>query len=182
MIATGVDIESTGIDFLSGHKIIEIAMVKYEIETQAMVDSFVMRFNPRRSIDPKAQAVHGICLEDLAAEPLLADHASSVASFLSSSDIWIAHNGEAFDIPFIRHELKSYGFSLPDVPLIDTLFSLWATEDGKRPRLEELAFSLGFVYDKTKAHSALYDTDLMMHCFFKAREKYGFNKLPFESA
>lgn len=62
-------------------------MVKYEIETQAMVDSFVMRFNPRRSIDPKAQAVHGICLEDLAAEPLLADHASSVASFLSSSDI-----------------------------------------------------------------------------------------------
>ncbi|HHB8267911.1 TPA: 3'-5' exonuclease, partial [Klebsiella pneumoniae] len=23
---------------------------------------------------------------------------------------------------------------------------------------------------------------LMMHCFFKAREKYGFYKLPFESA
>ncbi|MEI6957127.1 3'-5' exonuclease, partial [Klebsiella pneumoniae] len=25
-----------------------------------------------------------------------------------------------------------------------------------------------------KAHSALYDTELMMQCFFKAREKYGF--------
>ncbi|MGD2711580.1 3'-5' exonuclease, partial [Escherichia coli] len=25
-------------------------------------------------------------------------------------------------------------------------------------------------------------TDLMMQCFFKAREKYGFFKLPFESA
>ncbi|MER3609247.1 3'-5' exonuclease, partial [Klebsiella pneumoniae] len=24
------------------------------------------------------------------------------------------------------------------------------------------------------AHSALYDTELMMQCFFKAREKYGF--------
>lgn len=136
MIATGVDIESTGLDFLSGHKIIEIAMVKYEIETQTMVDSFVMRFNPRRSIDPKAQAVHGISLEDLAAEPLLADHASSVASYLSSSDIWIAHNGEAFDIPFIRHELKSYGFSLPDIPLIDTLFSLWATKTVNVPALK----------------------------------------------
>ncbi|ELV5048823.1 3'-5' exonuclease [Salmonella enterica] len=182
MIATGVDIESTGLDFLSGHKIIEIAMVKYEIETQKMVDSLVMRFNPRRSIDPKAQAVHGICLEDLAAEPLLADHASSVAAYLSSSDIWVAHNGEAFDIPFIKYELKSYGVSLPEVPLVDTLFSLWATEDGKRPRLEELAFSLGFIYDREKAHGALYDTDLMMQCFFKAREKYGFFKLPFESA
>ncbi|HBL6848906.1 TPA: 3'-5' exonuclease [Escherichia coli] len=179
-IVAGIDIESTGLDFLAGHKIIEIAMVKYELETQTMVDSFVMRFNPRRSIDPKAQAVHGICLEDLAAEPLLADHASSVALYLSSSDIWIAHNGEAFDIPFIRHELKSYGFSLPDVPLIDTLFSLWATEDGKRPRLEELAFSLGFIYDHAKAHSALYDTNLMMQCFFKARNKYGFFKLPTE--
>lgn len=179
-IVAGIDIESTGLDFLAGHKIIEIAITRYELETQTMVDSFVMRFNPRRSIDPKAQAVHGISLEDLAAEPLLADHASSVASYLSSSDIWIAHNGEAFDIPFIRHELKSYGFSLPDTPLIDTIFSLWATEDGKRPRLEELAFSLGFMYDHTKAHSALYDTNLMMQCFFKARNKYGFFKLPSE--
>ncbi|GKN93598.1 hypothetical protein NUKP88_48140 [Klebsiella variicola] len=83
----------------------------------------------------------------------------------------------------IRHEFAEYGVTLPDLPLVDTMLSgLWATEDGKRPRLEELAFSLGFVYDKAKAHSALYDTDLMMHCFFKAREKYGFYKLPFESA
>ncbi|MER3619838.1 3'-5' exonuclease, partial [Klebsiella pneumoniae] len=29
-------------------------------------------------------------------------------------------------------------------------------------------------YDRDKAHSALYDTELMMQCFFKAREKYGF--------
>ncbi|ENS3627880.1 3'-5' exonuclease, partial [Escherichia coli] len=53
-------------------------------------------------------------------------------------------------------------------------------EDGKRPRLEELAFSLGFIYDHAKAHSALYDTNLMMQCFFKARNKYGFFKLPSE--
>lgn len=43
----------------------------------------------------------------------------------------------------------------------------------KRPRLEELAFSLGFTYDRENVHSALYDTVLMMQCFFKAREKYG---------
>ncbi|HBH9491931.1 TPA: 3'-5' exonuclease, partial [Escherichia coli] len=30
------------------------------------------------------------------------------------------------------------------------------------------------------AHSALYDTNLMMQCFFKARNKYGFFKLPSE--
>ncbi|ELD1608307.1 3'-5' exonuclease (plasmid) [Escherichia coli] len=180
-IVAGVDIESTGLDFTAGHKIIELAITRYELETKKHLDNLVMRFNPRRNIDPKAQAVHGISLEDLATEPLLADHADKIASYLETCDALVAHNGEAFDIPFLRYEFKSYGVKLPEIPLIDTMFSLWATEDGKRPRLEELAFSLGFVYDKSKAHSALYDTDLMMQCFFKARDKYGFFRLPFET-
>ncbi|EED7542552.1 3'-5' exonuclease [Salmonella enterica subsp. enterica] len=182
-IVGGIDIESTGLDYSSGHKIIEIAIARYDLDTHTHIDSLEMRFNPRRSIDPKAQAVHGISLEKLVAEPLLADHAKDVAAYMAQCQIWVAHNGEAFDIPFIRHEFASYGVKLPSVPIVDTMLDgLWATEDGKRPRLEELAFSLGFIYDREKAHGALYDTDLMMQCFFKAREKYGFFKLPFESA
>ncbi|EDC1960710.1 3'-5' exonuclease [Salmonella enterica] len=182
-IVGGIDIESTGLDYSSGHKIIEIAITRYDLDTHTHIDSLEMRFNPRRSIDPKAQAVHGISLEKLVAEPLLADHVKDVAAYMAQCQIWVAHNGEAFDIPFIRHEFASYGVKLPSVPVVDTMLDgLWATEDGKRPRLEELAFSLGFIYDREKAHGALYDTDLMMQCFFKAREKYGFFKLPFESA
>ncbi|ECE5060236.1 3'-5' exonuclease [Salmonella enterica] len=182
-IVGGIDIESTGLDYSSGHKIIEIAITRYDLDTHTHIDSLEMSFNPRRSIDPKAQAVHGISLEKLVAEPLLADHAKDVAAYMAQCQIWVAHNGEAFDIPFIRHEFASYGVKLPSVPVVDTMLDgLWATEDGKRPRLEELAFSLGFIYDREKAHGALYDTDLMMQCFFKAREKYGFFKLPFESA
>ncbi|MCV5306976.1 exonuclease domain-containing protein, partial [Escherichia coli] len=93
-------------------------------------------------------------------EPLLADHAGKIAAYMGACSALVAHNGEAFDLPFIRHEFGSYGVKLPEIPLVDTLFSLWATEDGKRPRLEELAFSLGVTYDREKAHSALYDTDL----------------------
>ncbi|EGS3774552.1 3'-5' exonuclease [Salmonella enterica] len=182
-IVGGIDIESTGLDYTSGHKIIEIAITRYDLDTHTHIDSLEMRFNPRRSIDPKAQAVHGISLEKLVAEPLLANHAKDVAAYMAQCQIWVAHNGEAFDIPFIRHEFASYGVKLPSIPVVDTMLDgLWATEDGKRPRLEELAFSLGFIYDREKAHGALYDTDLMMQCFFKAREKYGFFKLPFESA
>ena len=180
-IVAGIDIESTRLDFLAGHKIIEIAITRYELETQRHIDSLEMRFNPRRNIDPKAQAVHGISLEQLAAEPLLSNHASEIGAYMGACSVWVAHNGEAFDIPFIRHEFSGYGVRLPEVPVIDTMLSgLWATEDGKRPRLEELAFSLGFIYDHAKAHSALYDTNLMMQCFFKARNKYGFFKLPSE--
>ncbi|MEI6956958.1 3'-5' exonuclease, partial [Klebsiella pneumoniae] len=38
-IVGGVDIESTGLDFTSGHKIIEIAITRYELETQKHIDS-----------------------------------------------------------------------------------------------------------------------------------------------
>ncbi len=53
-IVAGLDIESTGLDFRANHKIIEIAITRYELETQKHIDSTAMRFNPRRSIDPKA--------------------------------------------------------------------------------------------------------------------------------
>ncbi len=176
-IIGGVDIESTGLDFTSGHKIIEIAISRYELETQKRIDSLEMRFNPRRSIDPKAQAVHGISLEELAAEPLLADHAGKIAAYMGACSALVAHNGEAFDLPFIRHEFGSYGVKLPEIPLVDTLFSLWATEDGKRPRLEELAFSLGFTYDRDKAHSALYDTRADDAVFLQSSGKIWFFRL-----
>ncbi len=102
-IVGGIDIESTGLDFTSGHKIIEIAITRYDLDTQTHIDSLEMRFNPRRSIDPKAQAVHGISLEALAEEPLLSDHAKEIAALMSAWRVWVAHNGGACDIPLIRH-------------------------------------------------------------------------------
>ena len=44
--------------------------------------------------------------------------------------------------------------------------------------MQELAVAMGFVYDEEKAHGALYDTDLMMQCFIKARNDYGFFPIP----
>ncbi len=38
-IVAGLDIESTGLDFRANHKIIEIAITRYELETQKHIDS-----------------------------------------------------------------------------------------------------------------------------------------------
>lgn len=177
----GLDIESTGLDYKNGHRIIELALSIYDLETKERVVGVTKRFNPRRTIDTKAQAVHGISLEMLAAEPLFEDEAPALAELLTRCDYIVAHNGESFDGPFTKAEFRLAGITLPDLPIFDTMLeALWATEDGKRPRLQELAFALGYVYDSSKAHSALYDTDLMMQCFFTARERYGYFKLPHE--
>ncbi len=106
-IVAGLDIESTGLDFRANHKIIEIAITRYELETQKHIDSPAMRFNPRRSIDPKARAVHGISLEDLSAEPLLSEHAGKIARYISDASVLVAHNGEAFDLPLFAMNLQS---------------------------------------------------------------------------
>lgn len=173
-IATGVDIETTGLDVYSGHKIIEIALVSYEIETERKISEVSLRFNPRRNIDAKAQAVHRISLEMLADCPLFEDKAAVLAKAMAAADVWVAHNGRQFDIPFITKQMSDCGVALPVRPLVDTMDARWACENGKIPRLQELAVAMGFVYDEEKAHGALYDTDLMMQCFIKARKDYGF--------
>lgn len=44
-VATGVDIETTGLDVYSGHKIIEIALVSYELETSRKIHEVSLRFD-----------------------------------------------------------------------------------------------------------------------------------------
>ncbi|UNH40961.1 3'-5' exonuclease (plasmid) [Moellerella wisconsensis] len=182
-IAVGVDLESTGLDYQKdGHRIIEIALCARDLDTGKTVKDLALRFNPRREISAKAYDVHGIKLSDLVAEPLFADKCAMIASILNNAAVIVAHNGLGFDKPFLEYEMGLSGVSLKqDLVWLDTmLHGLWATQDGKRPSLRELAFSLGFEYDEEKAHGALYDTQLMMDCFFAAREKYNLFKLPDE--
>lgn len=181
MLIVGLDIETTGLKVQDGHKVIEIGLAMHDLKTGEKVKELDMRFNPRRSIDAKAQATHGISLDMLSGCPLFEDEAQSIIDeFIKPASLIVAHNGDGFDIPFLKHELSEYGISLPEIPTLDTMLEgLWACEDGKRPRLEELAFALGFVYDIKRAHGAMYDVDLMMQCFFKAREKYNLFQTPF---
>lgn len=51
----GVDTETTGLEVDNGDKIIEIALIKYDLDG-AKLEEFVQRIDPERNIDPKAQA------------------------------------------------------------------------------------------------------------------------------
>ncbi|KJZ17381.1 exonuclease [Halomonas sp. S2151] len=174
MIIAGLDIETTGLSAEKGHRIIELATTLHDSNTGKLVGKWAPRINPKRSIDPKAQAVHGISLDDLKECPPWEEVAPKLIKLLKKVDLVVAHNGDGFDFPFIIHEIDRLGLELPDVETFDTMVNgYWATPDGKPPSLRELAQSLGYIYDESKAHGALYDTALMMQCFFKARRAYG---------
>lgn len=172
-----LDTETTGLEQEKGHRIIEICLLTYDYETQALVDKYVQRINPERAIDPAAQAVHGIAYTDLVSCPKWEDVAGDIAARLSTADFLVAHN-MGFDGPFIAAELLRVGATPPNIASVCTMENArWACPDGKLPRLGELCFALGVDYDPAKAHGAEYDVTVMMDCFFRGLNR-GFYQLP----
>lgn len=177
MLIIGLDTETTGLKQEAGHRIIEIAMLTYDSDTEKCVDSWVQRIDPERSIDPAAQEVHGIAYRDLEGMPKWDAVAPQIVERMKKAELLVAHN-MGFDGPFIAAELMRVGQPVPDVYSLCTMESArWACPDGKLPRLGELCFALGVDYDPSKAHGAEYDVSVMMDCFFRGLTR-GFYELP----
>lgn len=177
MLVIGLDTETTGLSQEKGAKIIEIGLLTYDMATRKCVDRWVQRIDPEQPIEAGAQAVHGICYEDLVGSPKWTAVADDIAKRISRASLLVAHNMK-FDGPFIAAELIRVGVKVPDVHSFCTMENgRWACPDGKNPRLGELCFALGVEYDTAKAHGAEYDIEVMMDCFFKGLER-GFYKLP----
>lgn len=161
---TGLDIETTGIG--EDHRIIELCATAMTTSGKPVPEYSVnLRFNPKRAIDPKAQAVHHISLAELMSEPTWEEKASEIRELLAQSSLIVIHNA-AFDAPFISRELARVGQKPVLTPTYCTMrASRWATFDGKVPRLGELCFALGVEYDASQAHGAEYDVAVMLECF-----------------
>lgn len=184
LIIGGLDTETTGLSQADGHRIIEAAIKLYHYSPSKRIHKpiyqFEQRINPGRSIDPAAQAVHGISFEMLESSPRWEIVAPQVAKVMSKCDIIVAHNGDGFDLPFVANELLRVGIAVPDVRTVDTMLQgTWATPLGKLPNLRELCFACGVDYDPSKAHAAMYDVDVMMESFFIGL-KDGFFTIPHE--
>lgn len=175
-IVAGVDIETTGLEQEKGHRIIEVAAMLYDLDTERLLGKYVQRINPQRSIDPGAQNVHGISFDMVSDCPAWEEVAPKLVKIMQKSDLIVAHNGIGFDLPFIVGELMRIGSTIPNVSTFDTMVEgRWSTGMGKLPNLRELCFACGAEYDTDKAHAADYDVEVMMRCFFHGRRKGFFN-------
>jgi DNA polymerase III subunit epsilon len=171
ILLTGFDTETTGLEAEKGDKIVEVALLTYDLATQKLVDKYVQRVDPERAISAKAQEIHGIAYSDLVGMPKFRDIAPEVERRFAQSDLVIAHN-IAFDLEFLITEFTACGIAIPDVDGWDTMSeSRWACPDGKFPRLEELCFALNIPFDANAAHAAEYDVAKMMECFFEAMKR-----------
>lgn len=173
MIVAGLDTETTS-KLDPAHRIIETFIQKWDVDPVTFdarfLESKLWRTHPDRSIEPAAFKVHGISLDDLAGQPKMEVHAPEIDRYMRGVDLFVAHNGNEFDRPYIRMEFERCGVDLANIDgskWFDTMLAgRWANTWGKVPSLRELCYACDVEYDPAKAHAADYDVTVLMRCFF----------------
>jgi DNA polymerase-3 subunit epsilon len=92
-----LDTETTGLDPIIGHRIIEIGCVELinRIPTGKVYHTYI---NPEREVPQEAFAIHGISTDFLQDKPKFNEIADDLLTFLGDSKL-VIHNAE-FDIKF----------------------------------------------------------------------------------
>ena len=160
-----LDTETTGLNPLTGDRIIEIGcleMVDRRL-TGAKLHHYI---NPQRDIDAGAVAVHGLTVEFLSDKPVFADVAQEIITFLKDAEI-IIHNAP-FDVGFLDMELGllKHG-KLTDHAgnIVDTLKNAREMFPGKRNSLDALCERFGISNEHRTLHGALLDAELLAEVY-----------------
>jgi DNA polymerase-3 subunit epsilon len=164
-----LDTETTGLDPVQGHRIIEIACVELEdfIPTGR---HFHRHVNPERDIDPEAERVHGLSRAFLSDKPVFADAqvVDALLAFVGEAVI-VAHNA-AFDRKFVNHELGRLGrTALTDERWIDSLGLAQKRFPGAPNSLDALCKRFKVSLAEREKHGALIDAQLLARVYLELR-------------
>ena len=156
-----LDTETTGLDPVYGHRVIEIGAIEVVNRTITGRD-FHTYLKPDRDSDPGALNVHGLTTEFLSDKPLFADKIDALLAFIDGAEL-IIHNAP-FDLKFLNAELTRLG--RPGVSnfcegVIDSLVHAKTLHPGKRNSLDALCDRYGISNAHRTLHGALLDARLL---------------------
>tara|TARA_A100000164_G_scaffold371174_1_gene398443 strand:+ start:825 stop:1490 length:666 start_codon:yes stop_codon:yes gene_type:complete len=158
-----LDIETTGLSFKNGHRIVEIAC----IETKELIPTkkiFHTLINPERNVPEEAFKIHGHSSEILKKKPKFIDIAEDLLSFLAEKNI-IVHNAP-FDIPFINFELEGIKKNkINKNNIIDSLDIARGKYPGSSNSLDALCRRFGIDLSRRTKHNALLDCELLREVY-----------------
>ena len=162
-----LDIETTGLEYKEGHKIIEIACV--ELSNFVPTGEFYQVFiNPKRKSNSNAKEKHGISDDFLKDKKLFKEIAPDFLKFIKDSPV-IAHNGLVFDIPFLNYELKFNKINIIANPVIDTLILARKKFSGSPANLDALCRRFDIDLSIRKKHGALIDAKLLAKVYLELK-------------
>ena len=167
-----LDIETSGLDYKEGHRIIEIGCV--ELNRKEVGSHFHRYINPLKTLTEENIKIHGITNEFLEDKPLFEDVAEEFLSFIQDSSI-IAHNAN-FDVGFLNHELEK--LSQPQISkdrVVDTVVIARNRFPGQQVNLDALVKKLkvNTLVDR-EFHGALKDAKILTDVYL---ELQGINQM-----
>lgn len=163
------DTETTGLSFLNGDRVIEVALVEY-VDGKPTGKSFYSLINPERAIPADATQIHGIKDDHVKDQPLFSAVAAEFVEYIRGARI-IAHNAP-FDVGMLNNELELAGRQerIEDL-VVETIDSLRIAR-GIYPKakndLDSLLTRLNVDSSaRSEGHNARVDCALLGEVFFK---------------
>ena len=158
-----LDTETTGLDPVQGHRLVEIGCV--ELVNRIPSGQFFHRYvNPERDMPAEAFAVHGLSVDYLKDKPRFAEVVEELIAFIGDAPL-VAHNA-FFDLGFINAELERAGQALlARERLVDTLMLARRRHPGGPNRLDDLCTRYGIDLSRRTKHGALLDAELLAEVY-----------------
>lgn len=161
-----LDTETTGLEVLNGHRIIEVGAVEV-VNRRLTGRTFHKYVNPEREIDDGAKEVHGITEAFLADKPRFAEIWPELDTFLRGAEL-VIHNAP-FDVAFLDSEIarlsKARGAATQRLEefcqITDSLAVARHKHPGQKNSLDALCRRYMVDNSQRQLHGALLDAEIL---------------------
>src|SRR6516225_2426818 len=159
-----LDTETTGLDPLAGHRVVEVGCIEL-LNTVASGKSFHAYFNPEMLMPAGAEEVHGLTDDFLADKPLFAERIEEMLAFIGDAQL-VIHNAQ-FDIGFLNAELERLKRPKLANPYVDTVSMARRKFPGQRVSLDALCERFSVDNSGRTKHGALLDAELLAEVYLE---------------
>ncbi len=161
-----IDTETTGLNFKSGDRIIEVGCVelKNHIPTGNNLQFYC---RPDKDISEGAKNIVGISDEFLAQQNSFQQNHKLLLNFIKN-DTLIIHNAE-FDLGFLNNELKLIGLPPLNNPVVDTVSLARKVLNTRIANLDYLCRRFDIDLSDRSFHGALLDSQLLASVYLELR-------------
>jgi DNA polymerase-3 subunit epsilon len=157
------DTETTGLDPVQGHRLVEIGCIEL-VNRFPTGQIFHRYFNPERDMPAEAFAVHGLSADFLKDHPVFATAVDEFLDFIGDAPL-VAHNA-FFDLGFVNAELeRAQKRILGRERLIDTLMLARRKHPGGSNKLDDLCVRYRIDNSRRTKHGALLDAELLAEVY-----------------
>lgn len=160
-----LDTETTGLDPLTGDRIVEIGAVEL-INHLPTGRTYHQYINPERDMPQDAFNVHGLSSEFLSDKPVFKNIGQAFLDFVGQ-DKMVIHNA-SFDMKFLNAELQWMGLpTLPNDQAVDTLEIARRKYPGAQNSLDALCRRFGIDNSMREKHGALLDSEILAEVYLE---------------